>query len=115
MDRRLCLQTLTTVTAAAGFPCAAFAQIAQLPAEFLPIPSHEMPVPCEQAVAPDPLYAQAVAVVMSNKKASISLVQRHLRLGYSRAARLLLSMEQAGLISTHCVHGYRQILAPTSA
>ena len=60
------------------------------------------------------MYAQAVAVVMNHKKASISLVQRHLRLRYNRAAGLLLSMEQAGLISAHYFNDYRQIRAPAS-
>ncbi|WP_139168659.1 DNA translocase FtsK [Duganella sp. OV458] len=41
----------------------------------------------------DPLYEQAVAVVRANQRASISLVQRHLRVGYNRAARLLEAME----------------------
>lgn len=72
-------------------------------------------MPSGQTAAPDPLYAQAVAIVMDNKKASISMVQRHLKLGYTRAAGLLQSMEQAGLISAHYVNGFRQILAQPSA
>ena len=48
---------------------------------------------------------------MINQKASVSLVQRHLRVGYNHAARLLESMEQAGLIGSVYVNGYRQILA----
>ena len=111
MDRRLCLQTLTIVTAGTWLPSAAIADMPHRPQVSLPLPSNERPVPSDQAIAPDPLYAQAVAIVMTNKKASISLVQRHLKLGYSRAAGLLHSMEQAGLISTHHVNGYRQILA----
>ncbi|HEU4621851.1 MAG TPA: DNA translocase FtsK 4TM domain-containing protein, partial [Burkholderiaceae bacterium] len=47
----------------------------------------------------DALYDQAVAIVLKNRRASISLVQRHLRIGYNRAARLLEQMEQAGLVS----------------
>jgi S-DNA-T family DNA segregation ATPase FtsK/SpoIIIE len=60
----------------------------------------------------DPLYDQAVVVVLQNKRASISLVQRHLRIGYNRAARLLEQMEQAGLVSAMSGSGNREILAP---
>lgn len=111
MDRRLCLHTLTIVTAGTWLSSAAFAGKPHRPPVSLPLPSNERPMPSDRAIAPDPLYAQAVAIVMKNKKASISLVQRHLRLGYNRAAGLLHSMEQAGLISNHHVNGYRQILA----
>jgi S-DNA-T family DNA segregation ATPase FtsK/SpoIIIE len=58
----------------------------------------------------DDLYDQAVAIVLQQKKASISLVQRHLRIGYNRAARLLESMEQAGVVSTMKSNGNRDIL-----
>jgi S-DNA-T family DNA segregation ATPase FtsK/SpoIIIE len=60
----------------------------------------------------DPLYDQAVAVVLQNKRASISLVQRHLRIGYNRAARLLEQMEQSGLVSSMSGSGNREILVP---
>jgi DNA segregation ATPase FtsK/SpoIIIE, S-DNA-T family len=60
----------------------------------------------------DSLYDQAVAVVLQNKRASISLVQRHLRIGYNRAARLLEQMEQAGLVSPMGHSGNRDILVP---
>jgi S-DNA-T family DNA segregation ATPase FtsK/SpoIIIE len=60
----------------------------------------------------DPLYDQAVQVVLQNKRASISLVQRHLRIGYNRAARLLEDMEKAGLVSTMGGNGNREILVP---
>lgn len=60
----------------------------------------------------DPLYDQAVAIVLKNKRASISLVQRHLRIGYNRAARLLEQMEQAGVVSSMQSNGNREILAP---
>ena len=60
----------------------------------------------------DTLYDQAVAVVLQHKRASISLVQRHLRIGYNRAARLLEQMEQAGLVSPMGHSGNRDILVP---
>ena len=58
----------------------------------------------------DPLYDQAVAIVLDNKRPSISLVQRHLRIGYNRAARLLEDMEKAGLVSKMGNGGNREIL-----
>jgi len=63
----------------------------------------------------DPLYDQAVAIVLENKRASISLVQRHLRIGYNRAARLLEDMEKAGLVSKMSGSGTREILISNSA
>jgi S-DNA-T family DNA segregation ATPase FtsK/SpoIIIE len=60
----------------------------------------------------DPLYDQAVAVVLKHKRASISLVQRHLRIGYNRAARLLEQMEKSGLVSSMATNGNRDILVP---
>ena len=63
----------------------------------------------------DPLYDQAVAIVLENKRASISLVQRHLRIGYNRAARLLEDMEKAGLVSKMSGSGTREILTSSSA
>lgn len=60
----------------------------------------------------DPLYDQAVEVVLKNRKASISLVQRHLSVGYNRAARLVEDMENAGLVSAMNTRGQREILAP---
>jgi S-DNA-T family DNA segregation ATPase FtsK/SpoIIIE len=61
----------------------------------------------------DPLYDQAVEVVLKNRKASISLVQRHLKIGYNRSARLLEDMEKAGLVSSLSSNGQRDILVPT--
>jgi len=61
----------------------------------------------------DPLYDQAVEVVLKHRRASISLVQRHLRIGYNRAARLLEQMEQAGLVSAMQSNGNREILVPS--
>jgi S-DNA-T family DNA segregation ATPase FtsK/SpoIIIE len=60
----------------------------------------------------DPLYDQAVAVVLKHKRASISLVQRHLRIGYNRSARLLEQMEKSGIVSAMSGSGNRDILVP---
>lgn len=64
------------------------------------------------SVESDPLYDQAVEVILKNRRASISLVQRHLRIGYNRAARLLEEMEKAGLVSAMSGNGNRDILVP---
>jgi S-DNA-T family DNA segregation ATPase FtsK/SpoIIIE len=61
----------------------------------------------------DPMYDQAVEVVLKNRKASISLVQRHLKIGYNRAARLVEDMEKAGMVSAMSSSGQREILVPT--
>jgi S-DNA-T family DNA segregation ATPase FtsK/SpoIIIE len=63
----------------------------------------------------DPMYDQAVEVVLKNRKASISLVQRHLKIGYNRAARLVEEMEKAGLVSAMSGAGQREILVPNRA
>ena len=58
----------------------------------------------------DPLYDQAVDIVLKNQRASISLVQRHLRIGYNRSARLIEAMENAGLVSAMDGRGGREVL-----
>jgi S-DNA-T family DNA segregation ATPase FtsK/SpoIIIE len=60
----------------------------------------------------DPMYDQAVAVVLKTRRPSISLVQRHLRIGYNRAARLIEQMENAGLVSPMQTNGNREVLVP---
>ena len=60
---------------------------------------------------PDPLYETAVALVREKMKPSISLVQRHLTIGYNRAARLLESMELAGIVSPMDRSGSRKVLS----
>jgi S-DNA-T family DNA segregation ATPase FtsK/SpoIIIE len=60
----------------------------------------------------DLLYDQAVEIVLKTRRPSISLVQRHLRIGYNRAARLIEAMEKAGLVSTMQSNGNREVLAP---
>lgn len=61
----------------------------------------------------DPLYDEAVAIVLKSRRASISSVQRQLRIGYNRAARLIEDMERAGLVSAMQSNGNREVLAPS--
>jgi len=61
----------------------------------------------------DPLYDQAVEIVLKSRRASISLVQRHLRIGYNRAARLIEAMERDGLVSSMQTNGNREVLVPS--
>ncbi|HTQ34947.1 MAG TPA: DNA translocase FtsK 4TM domain-containing protein [Stellaceae bacterium] len=60
----------------------------------------------------DQLYDQAVALVTREKKASTSFVQRHLQIGYNRAARIIERMEQEGVVGTANHVGRREVLAP---
>ncbi len=60
----------------------------------------------------DPMYDQAVGIVLQHRRASISLVQRHLRIGYNRAARLLEQMEKSGVVSAMATNGNREIMVP---
>ena len=60
----------------------------------------------------DPLYDEAVAFVISSRRASISAVQRQLRIGYNRAARMVEQMEAEGLVSPMESNGNRKVLAP---
>ncbi len=60
----------------------------------------------------DPLYDQAVEIVLRTRRPSISLVQRHLRIGYNRAARLIEDMERAGMVSPMQSNGNREVLVP---
>ena len=63
----------------------------------------------------DPLYDQAVQIVVETRKASISGVQRRLKIGYNRAARMVETMEQAGLVGPLQANGAREILVPPVA
>ncbi|MCG6873932.1 MAG: DNA translocase FtsK 4TM domain-containing protein [Betaproteobacteria bacterium] len=63
----------------------------------------------------DPLYDQAVEIVVRTRRPSISLVQRHLRIGYNRAARLIEQMEHAGLVSPMQANGNREVIVPNRA
>ncbi|MBM3348019.1 MAG: DNA translocase FtsK, partial [Betaproteobacteria bacterium] len=69
----------------------------------------------EQGTEKDPLYDQAVEIVLRTRRASISLVQRHLRIGYNRAARLIEQMEQAGMVTPMQSNGNRDVLVPGKA
>jgi S-DNA-T family DNA segregation ATPase FtsK/SpoIIIE len=58
------------------------------------------------------LYDKAVNIVTQTRRASISGVQRHLRIGYNRAARLIEQMEADGVVSAPQHNGTREVLAP---
>jgi len=60
----------------------------------------------------DPLYDEAVKIVITERKPSISYVQRRLKIGYNRAARMLEAMETAGLVGSLQTNGAREVLAP---
>ena len=60
----------------------------------------------------DELYDEAVAFVAQSRRASISAVQRRLRVGYNRAARIIETMEEAGVVSPMATNGNREVLIP---
>lgn len=60
----------------------------------------------------DALYDQAVAIVTESRKASISYVQRRLKIGYNRAARIIEDMEAAGIVTPVQANGSREVIAP---
>jgi S-DNA-T family DNA segregation ATPase FtsK/SpoIIIE len=60
----------------------------------------------------DPLYDEAVRIVTESRKASISGVQRRLKIGYNRAARMIEAMEAAGLVGPLQSNGSREVIAP---
>jgi S-DNA-T family DNA segregation ATPase FtsK/SpoIIIE len=80
-----------------------------------PAVSEEAPVDGVPAGEKDPLYDQAVEIVLRTRRPSISLVQRHLRIGYNRAARLIEDMERAGMVSPMQSNGNREVLVPAKA
>ncbi len=69
-------------------------------------------IPQETPSDQDELYDQAVAWVTESRKASISSVQRQLRIGYNRAARIIEEMEASGVVSQPEHNGQREVLAP---
>ncbi len=72
-------------------------------------------VPPGDGSASDPLYSQAVEVVRTQRRASVSLVQRHLRVGFNRAGNLLEAMEALGVVSGIASNGNRTVLAAPGA
>jgi len=68
--------------------------------------------PMQNSDGSDPLYDQAVAIVTETRKASISYVQRRLKVGYNRAARMIEEMESTGVVSAVQSNGSREVLAP---
>jgi S-DNA-T family DNA segregation ATPase FtsK/SpoIIIE len=60
----------------------------------------------------DPLYDQAVAIITESRRASISGLQRRLKVGYNRAARMVEEMEAAGVVSPVQSNGQREVIAP---
>jgi len=60
----------------------------------------------------DPLYDEAVQIVTSTRRASISSLQRRMRIGYNRAARIIEDMEASGVVSSMNSAGNREVLAP---
>jgi len=71
----------------------------------------EAPVGNSEAES-DPLYDEAVQIVTESRKASISYVQRRLKIGYNRAARMIEDMEAAGVVSSMQSNGQREVIAP---
>jgi S-DNA-T family DNA segregation ATPase FtsK/SpoIIIE len=85
-------------------------EILQEPSEMIPgLSADAAGVDLEDA---DPLYDEAVEFVIQSRRASISSVQRKLKIGYNRAARLIEEMERVGLVSAPEHNGNRQVLAP---
>jgi S-DNA-T family DNA segregation ATPase FtsK/SpoIIIE len=80
----------------------------------IPVPGFSGGEEGEEDPEADPLYDEAVAFVLESRKASISSVQRKLRVGYNRAARLIEQMEAAGVVSPMGSNGSREILSPKS-
>ena len=68
--------------------------------------------PLEAGEEADPLYDEAVKVVTESRRASISYLQRRLKVGYNRAARMIEDMELAGVVSAVLANGTRDVLAP---
>jgi S-DNA-T family DNA segregation ATPase FtsK/SpoIIIE len=60
----------------------------------------------------DPLYDQAVRIVTESRKASISGIQRRLKIGYNRAARMVETMEEVGIVGELQANGSREVLVP---
>ena len=85
------------------------------PAEPIPGISNEPAAAGELDGETDPLYDQAVSIVLETRRASVSGIQRRLKVGYNRAARMVETMEQVGLVSSLQSNGSREVLAPAPA
>ena len=77
-----------------------------------PIPGWSDAESSESSDEDDELYDEAVNFVIESRRASISAVQRKLRIGYNRAARIIEAMEMAGLVSEMSSNGSREVLVP---
>lgn len=77
-----------------------------------PEPEPGLAMVTEEDVESDPLYDQAVRIVTETRRASISGVQRRLKIGYNRAARMVEAMEHVGIVSELGSNGQREVLAP---
>ena len=69
----------------------------------------------DQPAAFDPLLSQARELLLAHQNPSVAFLQRHLKIGYNRSARMLEEMEKAGLISAMSGSGQREILVPVRA
>ena len=69
----------------------------------------------EEDAETDALYDEAVQFVLESRRASISAVQRKLKIGYNRAARMIEAMEMAGVVTSMNTNGSREVLAPSPA
>jgi DNA segregation ATPase FtsK/SpoIIIE-like protein len=76
-----------------------------------PVMSNPVNTPASNSADAEDLYQQAVCIVLENQLASVALIQRHLKLGYSQALRLMESMVANGVVSEEIAKdGYRRIL-----
>jgi S-DNA-T family DNA segregation ATPase FtsK/SpoIIIE len=87
-------------------------EITEGPAMGFPGMPGETPQAGEAEGEEDALYDQAVKIVCETRRASVSGIQRRLKIGYNRAARLVESMEAAGLVGQLQSNGFREVLAP---
>jgi S-DNA-T family DNA segregation ATPase FtsK/SpoIIIE len=90
-------------------------EITEGPAQPLPGMPGEVAAGGDEEGEADALYDQAVQIVIETRRASVSGIQRRLKIGYNRAARLVESMEKAGLVGQLQSNGFREVLAPAPA
>jgi S-DNA-T family DNA segregation ATPase FtsK/SpoIIIE len=87
-------------------------EITEGPSQPLPGIPGEAPAGGDDDGEADALYDQAVQIVLETRRASVSGIQRRLKIGYNRAARLVETMEKAGLVGPLQSNGFREVLAP---